>query len=366
MSKTVLILVNHDIVIYNFRKELVEKLLFEGFEVIVSCPYGPSIDKLINMGVIHENLKIDRHGANPFKDLKIFSHYRKLIKKYAPNIVLTYTIKPNIYGGIASRLSKTPYLANITGLGTAVENKGLIQFITLSLYKIALKKANTIFFQNNENMEFMINKKIKGKSHTLLPGSGVNIEQFKYIDYPDDKEIHFLFIGRIMKAKGIDYYLKAAVKIKEKYPNTYFHIIGSYEEDYKNKIETYHSKGIIHYDGITDDVRIYLKMAHAIIHPTFHEGMSNVLLEAAASGRPIIASNVPGCIETFEEGVTGFGFESKNLENLVNTIDKFIQLPHESKKKMGIFGREKMTKEFSRDIIVDAYINKIETILEAD
>jgi len=156
MIKRILFLVNHDIVIYNFRKELVENLISKNYEVIISCPDGQNIDKLIQMGAKHVDLKIHRHSKNPINDIKLFCHYHKLIKKYKPNIVLTYTIKPNIYGGIASRLTKTPYIANITGLGTAVENKSLLQAITIRLYKFALKKAHTIFFQNKENMNFML------------------------------------------------------------------------------------------------------------------------------------------------------------------------------------------------------------------
>jgi len=364
MNKTILILVNHDIVIYNFRKELVEALLEKDYKVIISCPYGISIDKLTKLGAIHIDLNIDRHGVNPIKDLKLLFHYKKIIKQHKPDVVLTYTIKPNIYGGIASRITKTPYVPNITGLGTAIEKKGILKFISTNLYKVALKKAHTIFFQNKENMNFMLKEAIKGKSQKLIPGSGVNIEEFSYINYPKDDILHFLFIGRVMKAKGIDYYLEAAKTIKEKYPNTVFHILGGYEEDYRVILDDYQSKGYIKYHGRVENVREYHKIAHAIVHPTFHEGMSNVLLEAASSGRPIIASNISGCVEIIDEGVNGLKFEVKNQLSLNDVINKFINLSYEEKKQMGIKGREKVLMEFNREIVVNVYMEMIKNIME--
>lgn len=364
MSNRILLLVNHDIVIYNFRRELVERFISEGFEVIISCPNGPNIDKLVQIGAKHLDLKINRRGINPISDIKLLFHYRYLIKTYTPSIVLTYTIKPNIYGGIASRFSKTPYIANITGLGTAVENKGLLQLITTKLYKFALKNANTIFFQNKENMEFMLDRHITGKSHILIPGSGVNTKFFSYINYPISDTINFLFIGRIMKAKGIDYYLEAAKKVKEKYPNTIFHIIGDYEENYEDIISEYQNKGYIQYHGKINDVREFHKIAHCTINPTYYpEGISNVLLESAASGRPIIASNRSGCKEVIVDNFNGYLFSQRDVEDLIKKIEMFINLSYEQKKQMGLCGREKVDTEFNRDIVVNEYITAVRRII---
>src|SRR5690554_3289016 len=275
----VLVLTNSINGLYNFRNELIESLVKNEYEVYISSPYNSKSDYYKSNGIKIIDTSINRHGVNPFSDIKLFFHYRKIIKKIRPDVILTYTIKPNIYGGLAARLKKTPYLPNITGLGTAVENKGLLQVITTRLYKSALKNACTIFFQNNENMDFMLNKGIKGKNQKLLPGSGVNIEHFRYLEYPNDETLHFLFIGRVMKAKGIDYYLEAAKYIKSKYPKTVFHILGSCEENYKTLLDEYESEGIIKYHGKVDDIRDYLVFAHCTIHPTYYpEGMSNVLL----------------------------------------------------------------------------------------
>lgn len=363
MNRTILILVNHEIVIYNFRKELIEALLKQDYNVVISCPYGKSIDKLTELGAVHIDAKIDRHGVNLLKDIKLLNYYIKLMTLYRPLIVLTYTIKCNIYGGFAATLNKTPYIANITGLGTAVENKGLLQVITTKLYKVALKKANTIFFQNQENMDFMITRGIRGESNKLLPGSGVNINRFAYMKYPSDESLSFLFIGRLMKAKGIDYYLEAAKTIKSKYPNTIFHIVGSYEEDYSAIINHYQSKDYIVYHGSVDDVRKFIEFSHCIIHPTYYpEGISNVLLEASASGRPVIASNRSGCKEVVDHNINGYLVEPKNIVDLIDKIEQFIKLSYIEKKTMGIKGREKVETKFNREIINDSYLFEIKKI----
>jgi glycosyltransferase involved in cell wall biosynthesis len=360
----ILIISNDSDYTYKFRKEIIIELLKNNYNVTVITNFSDNVENIEKLGITLIESKIDRRGFNPFRDLHLLLFYKKQIKFINPDIVLTYTIKPNIYGGLISRFYKIPYIPNITGLGTAVEEKGILQFITISLYKIALKKSKMIFFQNQENKDFMLSKNIIKKNFKLIPGSGVNINHFNYIKYPSDKDLHFLFVGRVMKSKGIDHYLEAASIIKHKYPETIFHVLGSYEEDYKKTIEKYESKGYIIYHGRVDDVRKYHKLAHAIIHPTFHEGMSNVLLEAAASGRAVLASTIPGCIETFDEGVSGLGFECRNTLDLVSKIENFIKLSHEEKKEMGIKGRRKVLREFDRTFVINAYLEEIKKIVE--
>ena len=364
MSKVILILVNHEIVIYNFRKELVEELMDKDYEVIISCPYGKNIEKLITLGAIHEDIIINRRGINPIKDFVLLYHYRKLVKKYKPDLLLSYTIKPNIYGGLISRITKTPIIVNITGLGTAIEKKGLLKWITTKLYKIALKKADILFFQNIENQDYMLKKGITGNRYKLIPGSGVNVEKFNLLEYPPNSTLNFIYVGRVMKAKGIDYYLELARLFKIKNPNIVFHILGDCEEDYQSVLEDYQRKGYILYHGKVDDVSEYYKIAHAIVLPSFHEGMSNVLLEASSSGRPVIASKIPGCLEIIVEGISGFTFEAKNQLSLNDAIDKFIHLSYEEKREMGLKARYKVKSDFDRKKIVNIYMGEIKRLLE--
>lgn len=360
MNKRVLFLVNHDVVIYNFRKEIVEKLINEGYDVIISSPYGERIDDLKAMGCEYEEISFNRHGTNIFSELKLIKYYKQLIKRVKADVVLTFTIKPNIYGGMACKSLGVPYIANITGLGTAVENGGIMQKITTVLYKNAFKKIDTVFFQNKENMEFFKRKNIAVNKHQLLPGSGVNLDQFKVLQYPDGNTIEFVFISRIMKQKGIDQYLKAAEFIRAKYPYTRFHICGFCEESYEKKLAEYQEAGVVIYHGMMRDVRDILQKTHCTIHPTYYpEGMSNVLLESAASGRPIITTDRSGCKEIVEINKTGYLVEQTNTNDLIAKIEMFINLHHLKKEEMGKLGRKKIEKEFSRDIIVEHYLKQI-------
>lgn len=362
--KRVLILVNHDVYLWNFRVELIKRLLEVKYEVFISCPYGERIEDIKSLGCKYIETAISRHGTNPIKDIKLFLLYNKTIKKIKPNKVLSYTIKPNIYGGIACRMQKVPYIANITGLGAAVEKAGVLQSFTSFLYKHALRNAQKVFFQNKENQAFFEKKRIALGKHGLLPGSGVNLTKFQPLEYPPDDTIEFVFISRIMKEKGIDQYLEMAKVIKAKYPNTRFHICGFCEESYEGILHMLQEQGIVQYHGMVKDVREIHKKSHCTVLPSYHEGMANVLLEAAATGRPVLASNVPGCRETFDEGISGFSFEPRSVDSLVQAIERFIALPHEQKAAMGLAGRKKMEREFDRQIVVDAYMREIENILE--
>jgi glycosyltransferase involved in cell wall biosynthesis len=362
--KKVLILANNDIGLYKFRKELIQELVRK-CEVYISLPYGEFTPKLKNLGCKFIDTKINRRGTNPITDINLLLHYINIINRIKPDIVLTYTIKPNVYGGIACRLTRLPYIANITGLGTSIENKGFLQNITLTLYRIALKNASCIFFQNKTNRKFFINNSIIKSYTRLIPGSGVNLKNHNFEEYPkDDGTIKFLFIGRIMRAKGIEELLQAAEKVKAEYPNVEFELIGgSEEEDYNQQLVELDRLGIIKYHGQQDDVHTFIKNSHATILPSYHEGTANVLLESASSGRPVLASRVPGCIETFKEDVSGIGFEVKSVDSLVEAIIKFINLPYEQKKAMGIAGRRKMEKEFDRKMVTQSYLDEIDKIL---
>ncbi|WP_442594321.1 glycosyltransferase family 4 protein [Neobacillus sp. D3-1R] len=356
----ILVLANFGLGLYNFRKELLKELMNTNHEVFISLPHDEYVPKLEKLGCKHVETMLSRRGTNPIQDFSLLLQYIKIINEIKPDIVLTYTIKPNVYGGMACRMTRTPYLTNVTGLGTSIENKGLIQKITLMLYRIALKNASCIFFQNETNRQFFITNSIVKNNTKLIPGSGVNLENHSFEEYPLDlKTIKFLFIGRIMKAKGIDELLEAAIKVKEKNPHIHFDLIGGSEEDYDQKLAELERAGIIKYHGQQEDVHSFIKKSHATILPSYHEGTANVLLESASSGRPVLASRVPGCMETFDEDVSGIGFEVKSVDSLVEAISKFMNLSIEERKAMGIAGRRKMEKEFDRKIVIHSYLNEI-------
>lgn len=366
--KRVLILVNHDVVIYNFRRELVEELINQGFSVYLSCPYGERIELLKEMGCKYLPISISRRSINPLVDLKLFLEYVSLFRKIKPDVVLAYTIKPNIYGGIIARLFNTPCLNNITGLGSTFLKDNILRRFLIFLYRLALGKSQCVFFQNKDNLDLALKIRIvRQEKARLIPGSGVNLEYFQISEYPSDiNGLVFNFIGRIMAEKGINEYLEAAKVIKESFPFTTFNVIGFIEPtetEYKKLLGDYENQGVIRYLGFMADVRPVVQFSHCTIHPSkYGEGMSNVLLESAAMGRPLIASNIPGCKEIIDDGVNGFLFEEGNVEQLISCINKFVQNSHNEKRLMGALGREKVENEFDRRIVVNAYMEVISNL----
>ena len=278
------------------------------------------------------------------------------------NLVITYTIKPNVYGGIACQLCKVPYVANVTGLGTAVENGGILQKITLALYRMGLRKAKRVFFQNQANLDFMFSHKVVKGAYSLLPGSGVNLERFSPLPYPGEADgIHFVFISRIMREKGIEQYLDAAKYFAECHPELHFHICGFCEPEYKGKLDEYVQNGTVIYHGMVRDVREIHKISHCTTHPSFYpEGISNVLLESCACARPIITTDRSGCREVVDDGVNGYVVKQRDSEDLIQKIEKFLALTHEQRMQMGLAGRAKVEKEFDRKIVVNAYLTEME------
>ena len=361
----VLILANYSAGLYKFRRELLETLLREQHEVHISLPNGEYVPQMEQMGCVFHDTPFNRHGTNPLKELQLLRYYQKLLHEVKPDIVLTYTIKPNIYGGMACARAGVPYIANVTGLGTSIENPGMLQRIVLRLYRAGLKKARVVFFQNEGNRHFFEEHGIVRGKRELLPGSGVNANYHAFAPYPEDTEaLVFSTVGRIMRDKGCVELAVAARRVKQKHPEVRFRLIGSFDEDCPVQLREAIASGVLEHIENQRDVRPFYAESHAIIHPSYHEGMSNVLLEAAAAGRPVLASNVPGCRETFDEGVSGMGFEPRNVDDLVRAIEQFIALPHEQKATMGCAGREKVEREFDRKIVVDAYMKEIQKIEE--
>ena len=355
----VLILANSASGLYDFRNELVLALLQEN-EVYVSLPDEEKAPALAREGCKVFHTPIDRRGVNPVRDIRLFADYFRLMRRIKPDVVLTYTIKPNIYGNLCCRILRIPYLANITGLGSAFENGGLVQKIVVFLYRMALKKAQCIFFQNKTNQEIFAQYGIRGHRTRLVPGSGVNLDRHTYKEYPAKARTVFLYVGRLMKEKGIDELIYAASRLHEEAPEVLFRLVGNYEEDYRARVEAYEKQNIVEHTDYQKDVTPFYQEASAVLMPSYHEGMSNVILEASASGRPVLASQIPGCQEGFEDGVTGFGFAPRDKEALLCALRRFMALSGEERAQMGKRARAKMEREFDRRQVVQAYMEEIE------
>ncbi|WP_094549347.1 glycosyltransferase family 4 protein [Petroclostridium xylanilyticum] len=365
--KKILILANNAVGLYNFRFELIKELINRGNEVFFSLPEtieDKKVKLIIESGAKYIHTHINRRGINPFEDLKLIKEYKKILKEVNPDVVLTYTIKPNIYGTYAASRQKKPVMMNITGIGTSLTDANL-RHIVIRLYKYACKKAKFVFFQNESNYSlFVSNKMVDHDKTKIIPGSGVNIDKFKPMEKENqDGIIRFLFIGRIMKEKGIEEYLEVAEILTKKYPNIEFQILGSFEEEKYKDIILNNKNSRIKYLGISNDVRNEIREADCIVNPSYHEGMSNVLLEGAAMGKPLIASNIPGCKEIIEDGYNGYLFEARSAVSLENKLIQFIGLDSKEKDLMGINSRKKVEAEFDRNIVINEYMKVINDIL---
>lgn len=361
----VLVLANDTTYAFNLRDELLERLVSDGNEVVVASQPLLYQDELKGMGCRLIDIETNRHGKNPLSDLGLLSKFKRLLKAEKPDMVLTYNIKPNVYGGMACKSLKIRYIPNITGLGTAVEYPGMMQKLTTRLYKSGVAGASCIMFQNDENQAFFAEHKMlkQGVRTRLLPGSGVNLNKHKAMPYPENSDIiNFLFIARVLKEKGIDLYLNSAKRIYEKHKNVVFHICGLCDdESYLGLLDEAEKSGYIKYHGQQKDMIPFFEMAHCIVHPSYYpEGMSNVLLEAAAHCRPIIATDRSGCRETVDDKKSGFIVPIKDEEALVNALEAFLAMPYDQKRDMGLAGRAKIEKEFDRQFVVGAYLEEIE------
>ena len=360
-NKRILVLANNDVGLYRFRKDLLAALLNTGNEVYISLPNGGLVPELVQLGCRYLETPIDRRGMNPIQDSKLFNQYRAMLRKVKPDLVITYTIKPNIYGGLACRMAHIPYAVNITGLGSAIENGGWLKRFVLSLYRPALKDAKVIFFENTGNRDTLVATGVVPKGRdVVLNGAGVNLEDYPYQPYPQEGSVRFLFVGRIMREKGVDEFFAAARRMKQNYSDgVEFHIVGSFEEAYKPIMDELAQADVVKYHGYQSDMKPFYAMAGCVVLPSYHEGMSNVLLEAAASGRPLITSDIPGCCEAVENGVSGYLCPVKNAGALYDAMQRFAELPKDLKTEMGRRGRARMAQHFSKKAVVTETIQHL-------
>lgn len=373
MKRRILLISNHGGGFYNFKRELVSELLRLGYEVHFAVPPYEKLERLVAEGAVLHEISIDRRGINPIKDLGLINQFRKLLKGIKPDIILSHTIKPNIYASIIARNHGIPYMNNITGLGSALQNNSKLAGLLRFLYRYALLGSSGIFFENEGNRRYFQSYNIgKEENYVVVPGAGVNLDEYsaKYKIKKDEsgsreKEMIFTFIGRIMKDKGIDEFLGAAEYIKRNNPAIRFQVVGFYDEqEYSDKIDNLVKQNIIEFLGLSTDTRVEMSKADCIVLPSYHEGMSNVLLEGAATGLPLITTDIHGCKEAVDDGLTGFLCRPADTGSLIAAMEKFIALSEEERYNMGLAGREKMEKQFDRNLVISEYINRIRDVLK--
>lgn len=359
--KKILILANSSGGLYDFRNELVKRLL-ERYEVAASLPDTVKTDLLEQEGVKIIHTPINRRGVNPREDWKLYRAYRSLLAEYKPDVVLTYTIKPNVYGGYACARLGIPYITTVTGLGSAFEKTGALLELVKALYRKGLSKAACVFFQNRENRELFHSYGLVSGRDALVSGSGVDLSVWQPMPYPQSTEItNFMYVGRIMKEKGIEEFLSAAEVLHGE--KVTFSLAGYCDEDWQKILDAKEREGVILQLGFHTDMHELYEKCSAVVMPTYHEGMSNVLCEASACARPVIASNISGCREIFEDGVTGYGFAPRSADALKEALKKFLALPVSTRAAMGRSARDKMEREFDRRKVAAAYMAEIERAL---
>ena len=369
-QKTILVINVHEDDVLCFRKEVILALANEGYKMVLLYPLGDRYTEIESDRIKCVNVKMDRHGINPFKDIKLFFSYIKAMKMYKPDVCLLYTIKPNIYGSIAARLRRIPFINNITGIGGSLHGKdSTLQKFIKFLYKIALKKSSHVYFQNRDNCEYFAKNRLCNMERTsIIPGSGVDLKRFSYIPQKhfEDAPI-FNFIGRVMEKKGIYEYLATAEQVKAKYPLSEFNVIGFFEKDesnLKNIIEKAEENGIIKYRGSQKNIKPWIERSNAIILPSkYGEGISNVLLESAAVGRALITSDIPGCRDLVTNN-NGYICKAGNASELTKCVLKFIQLSNEEQDAMGYRSRIIVEEHFSREIVVNSYVNLLRELFK--
>jgi len=353
----ILIVANSESFIQNFKLELLEELA-KSYEVIV-IPLNQSNARSIGVNSI-DSIKLSRRGINPFYDLKFLASMFNHIRLHRPNLVLTFTVKPNVYTGIITRIYKIKHIQVVTGLGTAlISESSWISLIVRMLYRLSVHKNSIHVFENSHNLNYF--KKFKlSRVSVLVNGSGVNLSRYRFAEYPLEEEIRFIFVGRLMKEKGIIDLLRTMSEMIQKGIKFSLTVVGNKDETID--LSDWENKPWVTFIGYTNNVLQHYIESHCIIHPSYHEGMSNVLLEAAAVGRPAIASDIPGCHEIVEHEITGYLFERKNVAQLKNAIIAFLNMSYINKKLMGERAREKVEKLFDRKTVDQEYINLIESI----
>ena len=348
----IMIVTNHAQMLWKFRRELVDALL-ERAEVTLCMPFDGYEKKFEALGCRCIEVDVDRRGMNPYVDSRLYAKYRSVLQEERPDFAILYSIKPNVYAGYACRRLEIPFYAHVQGLGSAFYRKGLKQIVT-RMYKIGLKTAEKVFFENQSDAKCFIQHKIIPKEKAvLLHGAGVNLQHFVPLPYPDESQgIRFLFVGRIMKEKGIEELFEAARKLKQRGYRFTLDLAGFFEENYQEAVRKMMQQGIVRFHGFKQDVRPLYVAAHCVVLPSYHEGMSNVLLEGAACARALITTDVPGCREAVEPGKNGLLCRRADANSLYRCFKTFLDMQTDERKRMGEAGRRLVEKYFDRQEVV--------------
>jgi glycosyltransferase involved in cell wall biosynthesis len=357
--------------IYNFRMNFVKALQANGHEVHTIAPVDDYTHFLTEAGCIHHPVRMDSRGANPIKDSALIVELYSIYKKIKPDVVLHYTIKPNVYGTLAASMLKIPVINNVCGLGTVFLKDNLVSAVAIALYKISFRFANKVFFQNSDDLQLFLDKKLVGKDAVdLVPGSGIDLSKFKPMSYKRNERFTFLLISRLISDKGVYEYIDAIQKLRSNGVDARFQVLGAMDPEHKRGIQkevidNWITNGTIEYLGTTDNVREFIAKADCVVLPSYREGTPRTLLEAASSCKPIIATDVPGCNHVVVNNYNGLLCRMKDANDLADKMQSMSKLTDERLQQFGLNGRAKIEAEYDESIVIKKYLAALSAIRKA-
>lgn len=354
--------------IYNFRMNFVKSLLTQGHEVHTVAPHDEYTQKLVGAGCIHHTVYMDSRGANILKDLALVAELSSIYSKIKPDVILHYTIKPNVYGTLAAAILGIPVINNVCGLGTVFLKGGLVSWIAKLLYKVSFRFPKKVFFQNPNDLQLFLDKKLVPADRVaLLPGSGINLNAFTPLPFKRNRVFTFLMISRLIIDKGVLEFIEAIRMLKAKGIDARFQLLGAKDPEHKRgialaTIDEWMEEGIVEYLGKTDDVRPYIHAADCVVLPSYREGSPRSLMEAACLSKPIVATDVPGCNQVVKHRFNGLLCKAQDPEELALTLFTMLSMSDSALQLMGECGRHKMENEFSDEIITKEYLQAMHEI----
>lgn len=367
---TIVISINAAWNIVNFRGGVISALQERGYRIVALAPDDEYRARLEEMGVELCPIAIDSKGMSPLRDLILLARYRAVLSRLKPVLFLGYTIKPNIFGSLAAHSLGIPVINNISGLGTAFINEGLLTRIATTLYRIALRRSRTVFFQNDEDRRlFLARKIVRPEQAGLLPGSGVDVQRFQPAEPPGERDgCTFLFVGRLLWDKGVREFVEAARLVRARLPGARFQLLGFLDVPNRtavgrSDVDGWIAEGLIEYLGAQSDVRPFVAAADCIVLPSYREGLPRTLLEGAAMGKPLIASDVPGCRDVVEHRANGLLCAVRDPGSLADAMMLIAEMPHQRRAEMGALGRRTVEQRFDQQIVIDLYLAAIEAAL---
>jgi glycosyltransferase involved in cell wall biosynthesis len=366
----IILSVNTSFNIANFRMRLLDALRGDGHEVVGLSPVDDWTGKIHANGIRHIPIRMNNKGTSPLQEFGLIVRMWRILVRERPDVVLGFTIKNNIYGALAARFLGIGFVPNVTGLGVAFEDGHWLGHVVKPLYRFAFAKTKTVFFQNPDDRALFLKfNLIDSEKAQLLPGSGVDLDRFTATAPPGGTErVSFLLVARMLRDKGVGDFVEAARLVKARYPEAQFRLLGPLGVENPSAIDhdtmqQWVDEGVVTYLGKTDDVRPEMAAADCIVLPSFYrEGTPRSLLEAGASARPVITTDMPGCRETVDDGVNGFICPPRNVDALADRMTRMIDAGPQRRAEMGAAGRAKMERDFDERVVIEAYRRAIEAL----